>query len=32
MSVEEWLDHWMSKAPALDEETVDRILELMELK
>jgi hypothetical protein len=29
---EDWLDHWMSKAPMLDEETVDSILELMDLK
>lgn len=32
MSREEWLEQWLSKAPVLDEETADEILELMKLK
>lgn len=32
MTPEDWLDHWMSKAPVLDDDTVDGILELMDLK
>jgi hypothetical protein len=32
MSKEEWLAHWGKKAPVLDPETIDEILELLELK
>ncbi len=30
MTKEEWLEHWLAKAPPLSKEQVDKILDLMD--
>lgn len=32
MTQEEWLDHWLTDAPLLAEETLDKILDLYDLE